>query len=274
MTPPPEEAVFPEDQKLSDQGIKNALENPIYFSDDNDEEADVEDLLKIFQSMDKAIRPPPSGAQHMIANELALAVVSPSIEKIRHICEAYMILSQEDIKSLGLIEIHPMILRTYALTQTFQRYREAFDYDEYANPREMVKVAFPFPESEAVDYLHPWATNIPFESYQTRGRLASRQIEDLTREYNEKFKEATEVAQDTGEVDVEVIDMMHSFKAKYLYWCFRDGVTHETFNSFVVAFIIDSTPKAMQWFKKIMMKVSPSSFRDALQSFGAIMPRR
>ncbi len=258
----------------SDNEIKETLEHKeIFFSDEDDEEWSPEATKQLFKTMDRAIRPPPTGAEHLIANELALAVVSQSIEKIRHICEAFMILEKEDVAGIGMAEQEAEVMRVYAMTQALVKVREEFDYDEYANPREMIKIGLPFTEEEAYAYLHPWATRLPFESFPSEGRLSSLQIEELIMRYDRLFAEAVYIAKKTRTVDPEVVKEMAIFKAKYLYWTFRDGLTYETFNAFYTAFLAETTPKAMQWFKKIMGKISPSSFREALASFGGKIPK-
>jgi len=265
---------FPDDKTpvVTDQDIKDALNNPIFFTDDEDE-FNAEDTLELLKVLDKSIRPPPTGAEHLIANELAVAVVSPSLDKIRHICEAWMILTEDEIKDMGMDEVYPIIRRTYALVHAFMNFSEEFNYDPYGNPREMVKVGLPFTEDEAMDYLHPWATRLPFESYPTTGRLGTIQLELLNSSYMRLFQEAIFVLEETGEMDSRVLQALSDYKARFLYWSMRDGLTKETFKGYVTAFIAEHIPMAMQWFKKIMGKVSPSSFKDAVQSIGASIPR-
>jgi len=246
--------------------VQKALETPIYFTDQK--EFSAEDGVKVLALLDKAVRPPPTGAEHLIAQELALAIISRPIEKIRHICEAFMILEEKEVIELGMKTVLPTIKRVHALSQSFSNTREDFDYDEYWNPREMIKIGFPFTEAEAYDYLHPWATRLPFESYPNEGRLASQQLQEMIRHMRRLVYEAIDLYQETEIIDTQVFDEINKFKAKYLYWCFRDGLTYESYNAFFTAFITEYTPQAMQWFKKIMQKVSPSSFKEALASFG------
>jgi len=253
-------------KSLSSKEVKDALQTPIYFTDE--QEFSAEDGKKVLQLLDASVRPPPTGAEHLIAQELALAIVSIPVEKIRHICEAFMVLDDDEVIEMGMKEAFPIIKRVHALSQAFQHTREDFDYDEYSNPREMIKVGFPFTESEAYDYLHPWATRLPFESYLTEGRLASLQLQESITYLNRIVNEAIILQRETGVIDTEIFTQIDKFKAKYLYWCFRDGLTYESYNAFYTAFIAEYTPKAMKWFKKIMSKVSPSSFKEALTAFG------
>ncbi|MHA1287544.1 MAG: hypothetical protein ACTSPB_09085 [Candidatus Thorarchaeota archaeon] len=272
MSDPNGEPVFPEEERLTDKDLMEMMDNPILFSDDDDEDFSLEEATMLLKSLDKAVRAPPTGAEHLIANELAIAVVSPSLDKIRHICEAWMILDGAEVKTLGMEEAYPIIKRTYALVHCFTRPREDFDYDDYANPREMVRLGLPFTEDEALEYLHPWATRLPFESYPNYGRLSTRQLDDLMRRYSRLFKDALFVFDETGELDPRITEALVDFKARYLYWNMRDGLTHETYNGFVTAFIAEHIPMAMQWFKKIMSKVSPSSFKEAVASIGLKIP--
>ena len=130
-----------------------------------------------------------------------------------------------------------------------------------------MKVGFPFTSERAYEFLHPWATKLPFESYPTEGRLSSNNLNNLISEYAQMFEDASALASETGEIPEEIFEEINVFKAKYLYWSFRDGLTHESFNSYVTAFISVTTPKAMQWFRSIMKKVSPRNLAEALSSF-------
>jgi len=263
-----ESPTFPKDKnKLNIKDITDSLEHPLLFSDEEEEES--ENLIQLLKSLDKAVRPPPTGAEQLIANELAVAIVSKSMEKIRHICEAWMILSDEEIEQLGMSATYPKIKRTYALVNAFTHYSEDFEYDEYGNPLEMIRLGLPFTEDEAYSYLHPWATRLPFESFPTPGRLGTTQIEQLNSQYFEYFQTALNALEYGEKSDENLEYMVNQYKAKYIYWSMRDGLTKETFKAYVSAFITEHTPLAMQWFKKLMGKISPSSFKEAVASLGA-----
>jgi len=253
--------------------IEEAMKHPLFFGDE-ETEFDADDALTTIKALQEAIRPPPTGAEHMIAQELALAIVSSPMEKIRHVTEAGLVLTDDELRGIHILEDKEKIHVIHCVSQALASPYEYFDFDEYYNLREMVKLALPFTEDEAHKHLHPWATKLPFESYTTEGRLASTEIKNLLSRYKGLLQEMINNLRSGNKPSSADLEKVNQFKARYLYWSFRDGLTHETFRGFRTAFIVYATPISGRWFRAIMTKVSPSSFADAIQSAGDALGRQ
>lgn len=269
----PKEANTEEElEAVTQEEMKAAMDSPIFFGEEDDV-YDHKDALTTIELLTESIRPPATGAEQLIAQELALAIISEPMEKIRHVAEAGMVLTDKELEQVKILEDKDKIRRVHAVAQSLATPYEYFDFDQFYNLREMVKLALPFIEDEAYSHLHPWATRLPFESYTTEGRLASNEIENLLARYKGLLKKMIRNIREGVQPSSQDLLRIDEFKARYLYWSFRDGLTHETYRGFQTAFIVYAIPIQARWFRSIMRKVSPSSFADAISAVSGSLGR-
>lgn len=181
-----------------------------------------------------------AGLEDLIASELALAMVSQPLEKIRHACEALMLLGEDERKRAGITgdEVEEA-RRIYALASTFENvYIDRYlDADGNAVERSAT-ISWPFAQHDAGKWLGGWAEGASCK-YFVR--------EDMEDEY-EKIN--------------EIPTMLER-----MYIITRMRVTIDSLNDFKIRFVAYAMPKAAGLLKRIIRLVSPDSFTQALEMF-------
>lgn len=263
----PEKASPDEDWKLNqeeEQGdafsSQAELGSTILTSTDADLSA--KDVIEL---LGESTRPPPTGTEQLLANELAISMMSIPLEKIRHICEAAMVINEEDLGEYELEEDIKQILKIHALAVSFIRHYETIEWDMYNNEMPMVKVALPFSEGEAQYFLDPWTRDLSYESYIIQGSTASDSIYRAKIRFLELIRKEKLAGLTLPEI--------YKLKSIFIFWLLRDGFKVESYRMVETAFITWAMPQAAKWLNTIMGKINPESFKEALRTLtGKVSP--
>ena len=189
----------------------------------------------------KLLRPSQrAGLEDLIASELALATVSPPLEKIRHACEALMLLEEGERKRAGItVEEVKEGERIYALASTFQNVFIDKYEDEYGEVIERsATISWPFPSREASSWLG-WADEADCKFYV---------MDEVQRRRMDEIKKIGDA-------------LVRKYEAS------RERITIDTLNEFKIRFVVYAMPRAANLLKKIIRLVSPDSFTQALEMF-------
>jgi len=263
----------PEEEKSQAEMTEELAHEPQIFSDDG--EANIKAIQDLYKTIKEGVRPPITGSEQLLANELAIAILSPPLEKVRHICEGIMLLEASELDLVKLSADIDNVKRIHLLSVAFSELWETFDFDELYNERQMVKIAFSFTEMDAIKYLYPWIEPVEFEGYISNDRLAQQRIAELEIEFSKKLKEIERKLQKKQGIDKELKEEFASLHARLLYWSIRDGLTVESFRSVKTAFISWAMPQATMWLKKSMNLINPEAFKDAVFALkGATPPQK
>jgi hypothetical protein len=176
-------------------------------------------------------------AEDLVASELASAILSEPLQKIRHACEALMLLGEAERKQADITEeeakeaekLHALSL---ALSNAYVH--ELLDsygrvVDNYCS------IAWPFTREEAKDWLG-WAEKLSVTYWRNGGADAMKE---------------------------EELDKLERFER--IYEMTRRQATMPTLKTFTTRFEQYAMPKATVLMKKIILLVSPDSYRQALQ---------
>ncbi|KXB07775.1 hypothetical protein AKJ55_02005, partial [candidate division MSBL1 archaeon SCGC-AAA382M17] len=171
---------------------------------------------------------------------LATAILSEPLAKIRHTCEALMLLGEDERESAGIStgEVKEA-KRIYRLAITLQNaYIDKFR-NEYGEVIERsATIPWPFAREEAGEWLE-WIPFITWRLYKERTDNA------------ETYEKASELSEE-GKME------------ESLYVATRDRVTICTLNRVKSQFTNYAMPKATKLLKKIITVVSSSSFQAAM----------
>lgn len=191
----------------------------------------------------KAVRPDQRlKAEDLVASELATAILSEPLSKIRHICESLMILSDDERKSAGITEeeAEEALEKIYPLCQTLQNVFVDKFVDKFGNVLEKsATISWPFTRREAPEWLR-WMRHSFWKIYPG----------------DEEYEKILEEAQKLHEEGKE---------HESLYHVTTERVTIDTVNRVKIQFIDYAMPKSAKLMKKIMRLVSSSSFQEALK---------
>ncbi len=172
--------------------------------------------------------------EDLVASELAAAILSEPLGKIRHTVEAMYLLDEEERRQAGVTEEEEEEAgRIYALTLALQNAHPR----TFQSPKEWVRILWPFPQKEAGTQLAWVGEEIPLYLRVGEGRTE----DDLS---GLPFPEKIYVATSS-------------------YW-----VSKEVHQALVVRFVRYAMPIAARLMRKIMRMISPSSYRQALQLLG------
>jgi hypothetical protein len=218
-----------------------------------DEEITVQGLLETIKD---STRPPPTGTEQLLANELAIGILSPPLEKIRHICEAAMTIKPDELKDYQMEEHIQEVIKVHTLCLALSSHHQTIEWDSFNNEMPMVKVALPFNETEAGNYLLPWTTELHFESYVIEGSQAEKSLLRVRQKFIELFRK-----RELNKLDRNTLLQI---KATFMFWLLRDGFKVENYRMVESAFIKWAMPQATQWLNNIMARISPESFKEAL----------
>ena len=177
------------------------------------------------------------GAEDLIANELASAILSDPLNKIRHIGEALFLLSEDEKQAAHISnEEKKEVEKIYKLSTTLQNVHINTIEDEYGHVIERGAVlAWPFSKDEANDWLD-FADRKTWRYYETE---------------NTDHKEVKELC-DKGE------------KTKALFLATEKKITIDSYKRLKTQFIGSYMETANKLLRKIMNQVSSSSFDAAL----------
>ncbi|KXB08074.1 hypothetical protein AKJ58_00975 [candidate division MSBL1 archaeon SCGC-AAA385D11] len=198
---------------------------------------DLEDLVS------KAVRPDQRlKAEDLVASELATAILSEPLSKIRHTCEALMLLDESERKSANITEEEVKESeKIYTLTATLRNaFIDKFT-DSYGNVIERsATIPWPFERKEVEEWLD-WSNYPIWKIYVESGREKERVL-----------KKAREL-HDEGK------------PLESLYHVAEYRVTIDTLNRLKVQFVNYAMPRTAKLLKKIISLVSSSSFQEALK---------
>lgn len=181
-------------------------------------------------------------SEDLVANELAQAVLSESMNKIRHTCEALMLLDENEIESAGITEEEEKRMEEiYILVQTFENThidRVAFSTSNFKD--NYATLQWPFGEEEMkyyyYEYLEParitWYSDVLDEMEKKRKKLEKKDLE----EYQIKYRMS---------------------KGHYL--------SMSAWKRLRGNFIVSAMPTVGKILKKIIQVVSTSSFQAAMK---------
>lgn len=196
-----------------------------------------EDSVEEFAA--KALRTPKRlSAEDLIASELAVSILSDPLAKIRHVCEALTLLSDDELKQADVPkkELEDME-KIYAIGCAIQNaYVHRLD-DKFGRTFEIsAAIPWPFDRSESEAYLG-WAKSAKVEFYSSN--------------------------------DVEVKKWMAEINAlndlEKLYEVTSRQMTITSYRMCVTRFIRFAMPRATAIMKKLICLISPDSYSQALQ---------
>ncbi len=247
----------------------------------HDGHTDESEANQLIKAMADAFRPTAIGSEALIASELAMAVFSDPINKIRHICEAIMMMSKtsllnlkvedpEGIQDYTFWDEMPQVRRVYSLTTAFGQGHQTLKFDESMNEMEIVQLALPFSDDEAFLYLDCWTQKVHYESYILSGTQASKGYERLLIRFNNVLIEINTLFDQGLDPTKELVKSYEELKAQSIYWLMRDGFTVASYRGLRSAFVNYYMPIVLSWGRLIMNTVSPDSFKEALASIGSI----
>lgn len=179
-------------------------------------------------------------AEDLVANELATAVLSEPMLKIRHTYEALMLLDEDERKAANITDEEVEEgEKIYELCQTLQNaFIDTFT-DQHGNEvGKSATIPWPSPQEDAPERLD-WLSFITWRLYKANV------------ENQETYEEASKLADD-GKIE------------ESLYIATEDRVTMDTLNRLKAQFINHTMPKAARLLKKIIKVVSSSSFQAAM----------
>lgn|GEM_PF-2179795 len=191
----------------------------------------------------KTLRPPLRlSAEDLVASELASAVLSEPMGKIRHICEACMLLDEEERTQAGISDEEAKEAeKLYKLAIAFQNVfvDQYLDSTGHMNERSST-IQWPFSQREAKewdDWLRPPGINLHwyYESHQEK---------EETDKLEAKIKDPSE--------------RTHALTQGRKLMC-------DSINCYKTHFTIKAMPKVAVLMKKIILLVSPDSYKQALQ---------
>jgi hypothetical protein len=169
--------------------------------------------------------------EDLIANELAASISGAPLEKIRHSCEAIMLLGEKELKQAGISEaevedarkLHELSLDLANLYVHSLVDKNGIVEDLYAS------IPWSFPRKEVADWLS-WAEDIEAMYWQTK--------------YTE--------------------DLSKMSKLERAYVVTKDKCTVPCARTFLSRFESFAMPEAIGFMKKVITLVSPDSYRAAL----------
>lgn len=205
------------------------------MSENNGMSEDTKQLVGKAMRSDQRVK-----AEDLVANELATAVLSEPMAKIRHSCEALMLLGDDEKEAAGISdEEEQEIQKIYKLSQTFENvFIDDFETERGHVIERGAAIPWPFPQEEAEGWLD-W---LDYTTWKIYGGNEKRQ---------ETFEEAQELA-DQGKSE------------ESLYVVSRDRITIDSLNRLKAQFVSYAMPKAAKLLKKTIKLVSSSSFEAAM----------
>ena len=184
-------------------------------------------------------------AEDLVASELASAILSEPLAKIRHVCEALMLLDEAERKQAGITEDEARESeRIYALASAIQNAhidREMISYSPPIAIDKFATIPWPFPREKAAEWLE-WVGE-DFRHlvlYYPHGGSESR--EKRSKKYEE----------------LPYLEHLHAITS-------GEETAMHTYKGLVIRFTQYAMPKAAALMKKIILLVSPDSYRQALQ---------
>jgi len=193
----------------------------------------------------KAIRPSRRlNVEDLLANELAAAVLSEPLPKIRHVCEALMLLEPNELEKTGISKGEAREARKlYTIVQALQN---AYVHKIYTTSPEggggiverYAAIAWPFTRAEAGEMLK-WADGLDTWFYVPGQRAQWPKWMTET--------EKLEGAERTFEIT-------------------RRETTMSTFKIFTVRFIQYAMPKIAPLMRKVISRVSLDTYLTALKT--------
>lgn len=192
----------------------------------------------------KALRPPQRlSAEDLVASELASAVLSEPLAKIRHVCEALMLLDGDEREQAGITKEEAREAeKLYALATALQNAhinREIISFDPLISVDRYAMIPWPFPCEEAEAWLD-WVGDDFHALYWMR------RSEEQQKKVEKKIEELTHLG------SVHFITRTQE-------------ATMDTYKGIVIRFTNYAMPRATVLMKKIIRLVSPDSYRQALQ---------
>ena len=192
----------------------------------------------------KALRPPQRlSAEDLVASELASAILSEPLAKIRHACECLMLLDADERRQAGITEDEAGEAgKLYALATALQNAhinREMVSFSPPISIDRYAKIPWPFPCEEAAEWLGWVGDDFQAPYFPSEDR-----------EY-------------AAEVSKKLEELSH-LESIHLIMCGCEA-TMDAYKGIVIRFINHAMPKATALMKKIIRLVSPDSYRQALQ---------
>lgn len=188
----------------------------------------------------KAIRPSRRlSLDDLLASELASAAMSDPLSKIRHVCEALMLIGSEERKSIGITEDDSKeAARLYALALALQNTYVHQLQDSHGHVIDLyASIAWTFPQAEAPDWLE-WANGV--------GACVWYKSPEQARKQEEIIKK---------------ID--HPLKR--MYYITTHQCTVPTYRTLVARFATHAMPRAARLMRKIISLVSADAFLQTLR---------
>jgi len=217
---------------------------------------DPNELVELMKQASEAFRPLPTGSEQLIAQELAMAMLSEPLEKIRHVCEATMILTKQEKEKLEMIQDEELIKRIHSLSLVFINHFQTIVFDQFQNEISMVKVSLPFNEKDARLWLEPWSLEYQWDGYIDDNSNFAERFRDISAKYREALN------------NQKIDDAFLNLRASMMFWLLREGFTVDSFRGLEARFVSYAMPITMVWLKKIMQKISPDSFKEAVMLLG------
>jgi len=195
-----------------------------------------ENLVSKAVRSDKRIK-----AEDLVANELATAVLSEPMPKIRHSCEALMLLDERERSSAGISGNEEENAKTiYQLCQTLQNpFIDKFEDEHGRIIERSVTIPWQFKQKDASGWLS-WLDNVSWKVYQ-----GIENVEETTERANELLKDDKE--------------------RQALYVVSTERCTIETFKRIKNQFVVWAMPRTARFLKKTIKIVSTSSFQAAME---------
>jgi len=178
--------------------------------------------------------------EDLISSELAMAVMSDPLGKIRHACEATFLLSEKELAKADITLREQQIatmLHTICLALQNAYVHQLIDtygriIDKWAS------IAWPFPRSEAKRWLEEWASDLEFTYWQ--GGQGDEKREAELKEIKDKYERMYEVT--------------------------KSQCTMPTLQIFRTRFEMYAIPHITALMQKTLHLVSPSSYEMAMWS--------
>ncbi|MEM3402756.1 MAG: hypothetical protein QXH08_06015 [Candidatus Hadarchaeales archaeon] len=178
------------------------------------------------------------GLEDLLASELASAVLSDPLNKIRHVCEALMLLDAAEMRAVGIAEEEARESRkihTLATTLLNAYINREIDFYHKITIDRYAMVPWPFPREQAKEWLD-WINN-------------DMEISCF------------------HEPDTETKNYVHSLPFhERIHFCTSHLETSmSTYNALVIRFVDYAMPIATRIMKKIVSLVSADSYLQALR---------
>lgn len=190
----------------------------------------------------KAIRPSRMlSVEDLLANELATAVLSEPLPKIRHVCEGLMLLEPNELEKVGISEAEAKEARMlYAICQALLETHVHKRVDRWGHTEDLyAAIAWTFPRKNAGKMLK-WAEDLDARAWGAEGS-------DKT--WPEWVKEAEKLE-----------------GAERTYEITRNQTTMNTYRPFVARFIEYAMPKITPLMRKVISRVSLDTYLTALKT--------